>query len=200
MSQETEEKGTPDTSEGPVEAPRPDERALLEQTAAGQQAVLGQIALFRQQMLTLFGNLNSQVHEHGVAVHKELSRFQTGGPKQAMASVFHKLFRDLLRHMNQLDDMVASAPTEPIGGDGDQWVESIQTLRHHFEAILADWGCEAMPVREGQDEFDPEIHEAADPGQFPIPEGTPPETVVKVLRRGWKLSGTIIQHPLVVAS
>jgi molecular chaperone GrpE (heat shock protein) len=170
----------------------------------------GQSAFTRQQISQLHEAVRQlydavtfqcrQLQESDQALLQELQRFQTGGPQRAMAAVFHKLFRDLLRHVAHLDDLVA------LGGQGHRhakerpWIEALGVTRNGFERVLQDWGCTPIDVRVGEEQFDPERHEAvaAEPGE--IPAGTPEQIVVRVRRRGWQLHGSVLQYPLVVVS
>lgn len=100
--------------------------ALLQETATRQTAlcqdmgnVSGQGAFLRQQVSQLYeavrqlydavGTQCRQLLESDGALQQELQRFQTGGPQRAMAGVFHKLFRDLVRHVAELDELLALA-------------------------------------------------------------------------------------------
>lgn len=162
-------------------------------------AIAGQIALFRHQVLQHLGGLGGLIGQQSAAVKAELDVFRTGGPKHAMAAVFHKLFRDLIGHMNALDEMATGQPISS-GDAAAEWQRAFQIARQRFEALLIDWGCEPMPVSVGHDRFDPDIHEAVAADDSATHPATEPEVIVAVLRRGWRLHGTIIQYPLVTVS
>ena len=130
-------------------------------------------------------------------LQQELQRFQTGGPQRAMAAVFHKLFRDLLSHVVELDEMLAMAEGREMGEAEAAWLRAIRILRDRYEAMLKEWGATPIQVAVGSDEFDPEIHEAVtgDAGQH---TPTLPENVItRVRRRGWALHGQMLKPPLV---
>jgi len=78
------------------------------------------------------------------------------------------------------------------------WLESVRVIRGRFETMLRDWGCTPVAVAVGQDEFDPEIHEAvaAEPGTHQ--KGVPEHVIIQVRRRGWMLHGQVLTLPLVV--
>ena len=189
------------------EAPSPATSSLPDPLTQALENLGGQNAFLRQQVGQVheairlihqgIQNSNQQLLESHRALQQELHRSQTGGPQRAMAAVFHKLFRDLIGHVGQLDDLVGVAratASEPA------WVASLGVGRDHFEKVLADWGCVPIPVRVGVDEFDPEIHEAAAAEGDEIPADAPPHGIVKVRRRGWKLLDHVLQHPVVVVS
>lgn len=124
-----------------------------------------------------------------MAVLQELQKLQSGGAQRAMAGVYNKLFRDLLKHMNELDELVATAMQS---GDA-AWANAIAIARDRFEAILRDWGCTPVDVRVGEEQFDPERHEpAAVAGQGAQMR------IREVRRRGWRSGGDVLQLPLVV--
>ena len=167
----------------------------------GQNAFLrqqvGQLNEAVRQLYDAVGVQCRQLLESDRALLQELNRFQTGGPRHAMSAVFHKLFRDLAAHVSALDDLVAGAQlaqAEPA------WLDALRVLRDRFEKTLVDWGCKPVAIAVGADEFDPEIHEAAVAGPGEIPADAPPNVIVKVHRRGWKLHDHVLQHPLVVVS
>ena len=58
----------------------------------------------------------------------------------------------------------------------------------------------AIVSRVGAEEFDPEIHEAAEPEAGEVTGTTPENVIVKVRRRGWKLHDQVLQYPLVVVN
>jgi molecular chaperone GrpE (heat shock protein) len=166
---------------------------------AGQTALLRQqVVQLHNQVAQLYGAVSAQcvqLRDSDQALLQELQRFQTGGPQRAMTAVYTKLFRDLLRHMNQLDELATLNPDKSDKAS-EAWITALKGRRDHFEGILKDWGCLPVAVRIGEDFFDPERHEAAqDPARGPA-LGT--NRIVAVSRRGWVLGDTILQFPLVV--
>jgi molecular chaperone GrpE (heat shock protein) len=161
-------------------------------------AIAGQVTLLRHQVLQQLGGLGGLLGQQAAAVKAELDVFRTGGPKHAMAAVFHKLFRDLVGHMNALDEMADGHAVEnPAAAE---WQRAFQIARQRFESFLVDWGCEPIKVEIGRDQFDPDIHESIPAGDIEIPPGTEANVILAVKRRGWRLHGTIIQYPLVMVS
>jgi len=132
------------------------------------------------------------------ALQQELQRFQTGGPQRAMAGVFHKLFRDLVQHVSQMDALVTAGEAESHSETEAAWLNSLRLARDGFESILGQWGCSPIPVEVGKEEFNPEIHESvnADPGE--TVESAQENVIVKVRRRGWALHGYVLVPPQVV--
>lgn len=175
-------------------------RALANQSelAARVADLTGQNASLSHQVGDLYGAVRiqcQQLLQSDQLLQRELQSFQTGGPQRAMAAVFHKLFRDLVRQMTALDDLVAL-----LNEEESAWSASLRVARDRFEALLVDWGCKPIEVRVGTEEFDPEVHEAAGPEPGEVPEDAPENLVVKVRRRGWSLGGQVLQFPLVVVS
>jgi len=192
-------------------------RALAQEVLAGQagfaqilKETTGQAALQRQQLgqvYTAVGQLYQavsaqcqQLLQSDTALQQELSKFQTGGPQRAMAGVFAKLFRDLIKHANELDELVMRNETQSLDAAAQSWFEALRIMRNQYEVLLKDWGCTPMPIQVGVEEFDPERHEAiaAEPGD--VPEGAPAHTIVRVRRRGWIMNEQILQYPQVVVS
>ena len=154
-----------------------------------------QVGQLHEAVRQLYGAVSAQcvqLRDSDLALLREMQKLQTGGPQRAMAGVYNKLFRDLLGHMNQLEELIAIAR-----GDGRDpaWVAALTAARDRFEAILRDWGCSPIEVHVGEEEFDPEIHE-------PAPDSTSTGDAGKireVRRRGWRNGGgDVLQLPLVV--
>ena len=176
-------------------------------------SVNGQQALMRQQVGAMYEALRQLwqgVQTHVVQsqeddkslrqlVVTELGKFQLDGPQRAMAGVFAKLFRDLIKHMDALDDLLTHARDEKAGLD-PEWVESIRIMQKGLEATFSDWGCTATPVDVGKEHFDPEHHEAVEPQPGEVPDDAKHEVIVKVHRRGWQLRGQVLRHPQVVVA
>ena len=176
------------------------------QAQLGQQvaSLQTQNLFLSQQMAQMTSTLSRQVNTLSSgeeALRAELRRFQTGGPQHAMAAVFHKLFRDLLGHISQLDALVELGQKQAKHSETEQsWVEAICALQGGFEATLSAWGCTPVQIEERVTAFDPECHEAVPAGEDELPEGPPKGVIVRVRRRGWKLHGVIIQFPQVIVS
>jgi molecular chaperone GrpE (heat shock protein) len=152
------------------------------------------------QLSTVFSQQFNAFLEGETALRNELKRFQTGGPQHAMSSVFSKLFRDLLKPMENLDALADLGSQGQRSAQEQNWVDAIMVLRGGFETILKDWGCTPIPIEVGKDLFDPEIHESVPASPEDIPAGTPPNTIVRVHRRGWELHGVVLQYPQVLVS
>lgn len=111
------------------------------------------------------------------------------------AGVYHKVFRDLVAHMNHLDDLVALSAGAAGASVEAIWSTSLRPVRDQFESLLSNWGVQTIEIRIGQDLFDPEIHEAVlAEDDEPLPDG-PKKVVLKVRQRGWKLHDVVLQHP-----
>lgn len=172
------------------------------QDLGGQNAFLRQqVGQLNDAVRQLYGAVSAQcvqLRDSETALQVELRKFQIAGPHIAMTGLFHKLFRDLLKQMNQMDDLV-SLSEQGVHSDAEKsWMGAIRVARDSFESILLEWGCSPLDIQVSQELFDPEIHEAV-PGdgyaEVPSYDGN---RVLKVVRRGWRLSGTLVQHPQVI--
>lgn len=192
-------------------------RPLVQQIIAGQSEfaqalteLTSQNAFQRQQLVQLYAAVGQlyqavsvqcqQLLQSDTALQQELQKFQTAGPQRAMAGVFAKLFRDLLKHINELDDLVALKETQAQDAAPPAWFGALRILRDSFETVLNDWGCAPMAIQLGLQEFDPEQHEAVAAEAGEVPVDTPEHIIVKVRRRGWIMNEQILQHPKVVVS
>ncbi|MGC9356355.1 MAG: nucleotide exchange factor GrpE [Anaerolineae bacterium] len=170
------------------------------------QSLEGKNDFVLQQIAYILQALNQQsiaLQANQDILREELKRFQTGGPQRAMAAIFYRLFRDLLKVMNQLDELAALGSSGEHTDEEKPWLRSLEMLQGQMEFILIEWGCETMDIEVFVTQFDPDTHEAVpaeeempaqDPEGEPIPEGT----IVKVVQRGWTLQGAILQYPRVV--
>ncbi len=183
-------------------------RSFFEQTAvyqahfAEQFEAMGKLnAQLQQHVGQLYGAVSHQCNQllqSDATVVQELRKFQTGGPQRAMAGVFHKLMRELVRHVANLDDLVALGEKGTRQPAEKPWLDAIRTARDALEATLKEWGCEPVAVEPGKTVFDAECHEAvpAEPGE--VPASAAPHVVAKVRRRGWKLHDSVLLYPQVL--
>jgi molecular chaperone GrpE (heat shock protein) len=187
-----------------------DLEAYRETVEQGVSDLLGQQAYMRQQVNQLHaavsqlyqavGGQCQQLLQSDTALQQELLKLQSGGAQRAMAGIYNKLFRELLVHMNHLDDLVAAGDT--MAGDEaiTPWVDAVRVARDHLQETLSGWGCRPMELAVGVAEFDPEIHQALPAMAGDVPEGMAEHLVAKVKRRGWLLHEEILQYPQVVVS
>jgi len=130
----------------------------------------------------------------------ELKKFQLEKSQRAMISVFNKLFIDLLDHMNHLDDLLKNE--DPIERDEKEaaWIKALEVLRNQYESVLKEWGCTPIPIKIGEEQFDPEIHEAVESDGESIDPSCPRNVIIQIHRRGWRLHDQILQFPQVIVS
>jgi molecular chaperone GrpE (heat shock protein) len=184
--------------------------STLREVSKDQAGITGLHAMLRQQVGQLFDAVRqlydavsaqcTQIHNSDIAlrseVSEELRKYQTAGPQRAMAGVFHKLFVDLVGHMNHLDELTSMAGEHASSESG--WSESLRVTRNGFESVLRSWGCVPIEVEPGKTTFDPAIHESVGGEQGEIPETAEEDTIIRVSRRGWRLHEQVLQQPQVV--
>jgi len=183
-----------------------EKKAHEEQLSEMVKTIKSQNEFLLQQIGHILQKFNQQtdlLENNQNEIKGEFKRFQTGGPQRAMAAIFYRLFRDLLKLMNQLDELVLLEDSGEHTREELDWIRSLKMLHGHLEFILTEWGCEIMDISPFQTPFDPDLHEAVPPEEEKpthkpqgkkIPEGT----IIKVKQRGWILQGTILQYPRVV--
>jgi len=131
----------------------------------------------------------------------EIKKLQSNTSQRALSSLFYKFFKELIAHINHLDEMLFDFSEKTNVDENDRkWYQSIDILRKQFEGILTNWGCDCIVIIVGETEFDPEIHESVENENFKIPENIPEDRIVKVVQRGWKFLDTVLQYPKVIAS
>ena len=207
-----------DPGHGPTQQELPNDPAALLLGLHQSQSILtqsvqdlgGQGAFLRQQVIQLYDAVrqlygavaaqSTQLAQDHEGIREEFRRFQTGAPQRAMTGVYAKLFRDLLKQMNQLDDLVRLGESGAHEDCEKPWIEAVRVARDSLETTLLEWGCAPIAVRVGEDEFDPEIHEAVAGEAFPSHGATGSGRVAGVVRRGWQIAGIVLQHPQVIVS
>jgi molecular chaperone GrpE (heat shock protein) len=194
-----------DTSGDPARARNDEAPGWRAQLAQAVQDGNSQTMFLRQQVGQLHGAVSQlydavsaqcvQLQKSDAALVQELQRLQTGGPQRAMAGVYAKLFRDLITLINELDSLVGVAEQGMKASGDDSWLMALRIVRDRFEKVLRDWGCTPIEVRVGEDEFNPEIHEAVAPAATTPSRNS--NKIVGVHRRGWEFGGTLLQYPQV---
>jgi molecular chaperone GrpE (heat shock protein) len=162
-----------------------------------------QNSMMLNQIINLSGLIYGQQNQIGQLDEKILQEFkklQSRSVQQAMASVFHKFFKDLIGVMNNMDDLLSVSNDQINPENMNPWLESVKILRSSLEAVLIDWGCVPVKVVPGQDQFDPEFHQAIGVHTENENDKKPENTILKVQRRGWKVQETIIQYPQVITN
>jgi molecular chaperone GrpE (heat shock protein) len=163
----------------------------------------GQNALLLQQIIDLSSLVYTQgdrLNQLESKIFNEFKLIRTGSAQQAMVSVFQKFFRDLIKIINNLDDLLVEHPEHQYSEDGKAWIKSIKILQIQFEETLKDWGCVPVEVKSGSELFDPEIHEAVGTDENSEFADLPENTIVKIHRRGWKIQNQVIQYPQVLTN
>ena len=107
----------------------------------------------------------------------------------------HAVERSVLAILPVLDNFDAAfkfAPTE-VDPKTKQWLQGVLHVRTQLEDALKELGLD--PFGEVGEAFDPLRHEA---GAERSEEGKPPNTVLEVVRRGWRLGDRVIRPAKVI--
>jgi hypothetical protein len=107
------------------------------------QDLSGQGAFLRLQVGQVLdiGNQCTLAAQDQEALREEFRKLQTGGPQRAMAGVYARLFRDLLKVTNQLDELVRLGETGTRQESEKPWIDALRITRDGLEATLVEWGC-----------------------------------------------------------
>ena len=103
--------------------------------------------------------------------------------------------RLILRVLEVMDSLQAALKNDAISTVENHWVEGIRVIQRSFESLLASEGVVAF--KSVGDRFDPRIHEAVTKSSA---EGFEPDTVIDVLRIGYKINDDILRPAMVVVS
>ena len=98
----------------------------------------------------------------------------------------------ILRILEGMDSFDAALDAELIRDVDDRWVQGMRAIRRTFEAILTDAGVERFDA-EGQ-AFDPRFHDALIRTET---MSAAPDTVLHVIRPGYKLGDDVLRPALV---
>lgn len=109
----------------------------------------------------------------------------------ALAYAHEPLVRALLPVLDDLERAVAAT----AGREEDPLAAGVRIVLDQLRATLARDGLEA--IRPANGAFDPELHDAL--MQRPSP-GTPPHTVLEVVKPGYRYRGRVLRHAQVVVS
>ena len=94
--------------------------------------------------------------------------------------------RDLIEPMLSLADNFEAITTHvPEDLQDNAWTQGVLHVVRQLQDILSGYGVEAIDAIDV--EFDPAIHEATEPG------GQDANTVGEVVRKGYKIGGTVIR-------
>ena len=107
----------------------------------------------------------------------------------------HAVERSVLAILPVLDNFDAAlkfAPTE-VDPKTKQWLQGVLHVRTQLEDALKELGLD--PFGEVGEAFDPLRHEA---GAERSEEGKPPNSVLEVVRRGWRLGDRVIRPAKVI--
>jgi molecular chaperone GrpE (heat shock protein) len=142
----------------------------------------------------------AQFKEGADALRSELKKLQSGSAQGAMAALFSKLFRQCIEQLNHLDALLITSRSGERTEAEKPWISALGILQDGFTQLLCDWGCTPIVIREGETQFDPDIHESVPSAGEEIPPDIQKNIIVRVCRRGWKLNTTIIQFPQVIVA
>lgn len=160
-------------------------------------------SLLLQQVIELSRSVylqNAQVKQSEQIILDELGKFRKAAPDKALSAVLFKLFEDIINSVSQIDELVTPEIYVKKTEAEIPWIKALEITRNQLESILRTWGCTVMNVEEGKEAFNPEIHQAVQaPAGFPE-SSLPENTIVKIMRRGWRINDFILQYPQVIVN
>ena len=99
------------------------------------------------------------------------------------------------RFLEVMDSLEAALKDDAIAGVDERWVEGVRAIMRSFESVLAGEGVEAF--KSIGEKFDPRMHEAVT--RIPV-EGSEPDTVIDVIRTGYKINDEVLRPAMVVVA
>ncbi len=99
------------------------------------------------------------------------------------------------RFLEVMDSLEAALKEDAISGVDERWVEGVRAIRRSFESVLASEGVEAFESI--GERFDPRMHEAVT--RMPA-VGLEPDTVIDVVRTGYKINDEVLRPAMVVVA
>jgi len=128
----------------------------------------------------------------------EFKNFHSTSPQKSMVVIFQKFFKDMVKLLTNFDDLLKGTGQGKDNEPANSWIKSVKLLQLNLETILKDWGLEEIKVREGEDIFNPENHEAVVDTEETDSQHISDDTIIRVVKRGWRLHNFIIQYPQVI--
>ncbi len=123
-------------------------------------------------------------------VKKEMGR-EREQMRQSAASGTAAVLIPVLDHFDQA---VKFTP-EGLDAKANGWLQGILHVRSQLEDVLKGLGLE--PFGSAGEPFDPNQHEAVSQRHE---EGTPPDTVLDIVQRGWKLGDHVVKPAKVIVN
>ena len=101
----------------------------------------------------------------------------------------------LTRFLEVMDSLEAALKKDAISGVDEHWVEGVRAIKRSFESVLVGESVEAFESI--GERFDPRMHEAVT--RRPA-EGLEPDTVIDVVRTGYKINDDVLRPAMVVVA
>ncbi|MDP2837891.1 MAG: nucleotide exchange factor GrpE [Candidatus Moranbacteria bacterium] len=121
---------------------------------------------------------------------------QSEAQKELGGYLIEKLLLDIIPVLDNFRSATTHVPPEQ---KESPWVVGIQYIEKQLEDVIKSNGVEVMTVNEG-DTFDPSIHEAVSSEATNQDEVKEAHKIVKVLQKGFKISGKVIRPAKVTVS
>jgi len=138
-----------------------------------------------------------QTRERHLRLQAEFENFRKRGLKERQEAHHYghqNLVKDLLPAVDNLERAIAHAEGN-AGGDLQGLLQGVELVRRELLAVLAKHGVSEIDTSQGT--FDPAFHEAM--AQVPDPS-VPPNSIVEVLEKGYRLRDRMLRPARVVVS
>lgn len=175
MEQETPKKAQPPEAQAAADAVLGEEQINAETESLRKELEESKVRLLRSM---------ADLENYRRRVHREMDE------QRRYANI--QLIRDLLPAIDNLERAIEAAERS---GEAAGVVQGVKLVIQQFETALEQHGCQRIGALGTA--FDPNLHEAV--LQQPSP-GTPPGTVVQVVRPGFRLYDRVVRPSQVVVA
>ena len=160
-------------------------------SSSGEEAA--ELSRQNEELREMLSSKNSAIEE---AIKEKIVKFEETS-KAEIAKAKRKIFEDIVLQFLEpaalLESTILNSPDDPAI---QSYLSGFDMISQMFYDLLISLGVESIDVKEG-DKLDPDLMEA-----FGFMPGTsfPPDTVAKVMMKGFKKEGKVIKHTLVMVA